>query len=421
MKILRSNTPNKDKLMLLSINYHRPTKETNWSDSVDIVYKDLVTDEVLLQHVTNPEMELYFTKQEHRNYSNNLSFIPIDMVEKDVCKYKDVEKFIAEREGGKYLQYYRHCMESKNRRGLKNLQKCPYVFGSDLDIENLYRIYWMQNYNNDIPKTVSKMYLDIEIDAYDIESGYGESGECPINAVTLIDEPTNTVHTFLLRNDRNPQIATFEDNIESFIESLHEDFDESYGEFEYKIYMYDSEIKLIKDVFNVINILKRNFLMVWNMPYDIPYFINRITNLGYDPKDFICHKDFPVKELYFKKDTINFKVDSKSDFFKVSSYTTYLDQMVLYASLRKGGSELPSYRLTDVAKAEIGDSKLDYGDEANMKTFAYINYEKFVRYNIKDVLLQVGIERSTQDIDNLYLRSYSNVTTYHKNFKQTVL
>ncbi len=74
-------------------------------------------------------------------------------------------------------------------------------------------------------------------------------------------------HTFLLRNDKNPQISEFEENIDEFIEDLHELFDETYGRLDYRIYMYDeeNEIGLIRDLFKLINTLKRDFLMVWNM------------------------------------------------------------------------------------------------------------------------------------------------------------
>ena len=36
-------------------------------------------------------------------------------------------------------------------------------------------------------------------------------------------------------------------------------------------------------------------------------------------------------------------------------------------------------------------------------------------------LLQMGIERKVNDIDTLYLRSYSNCTDYDKIFKQSVM
>jgi DNA polymerase elongation subunit (family B) len=156
------------------------------------------------------------------------------------------------------------------------------------------------------------------------------------------------------------------------------------------------------------------------MGFDIPYIIARIKELGMDPIDVMCHKEFPIKELYYKKDTKNFMVQNKSDFFKISAYTTYLDQMLLYAGLRKGQGEARSYALNAVAQKEVGDEKLDYSEDANIKTLPYVDYKKFVMYNIKDVLLQLGIERKTADIDNVYQRAYSNATSFHKIFKQTV-
>ncbi|WP_216369606.1 hypothetical protein, partial [Brevibacillus sp. MCWH] len=134
----------------------------------------------------------------------------------------------------------------------------------------------------------------------------------------------------------------------------------------------------------------------------------------------MCHKDFKIKELYYKKDHKNFQVQNKSDYFVISSYTVYLDQMIVYAALRKGQGELRSFSLNSVAKKEIGDEKLDYSEDANIKTLPYVDYKKFVIYNIKDVLLQLGIERKTKDIENVYLRAYTNATTYEKVFKQTV-
>ena len=145
-----------------------------------------------------------------------------------------------------------------------------------------------------------------------------------------------------------------------------------------------------------------------------------MLELGMNPVEVMCHKDFKIQEAFFKKDLRNFMIANKGDYFKISSYTVYLDQMIVYASLRKGGSQLRSNALSYIAQVEIGDEKLDYSEDANIKTLPYVNYKKFVKYNIKDVLLQLGIERKTHDIDNVYLRSYTNVTAYSKVFRQTV-
>jgi hypothetical protein len=93
--------------------------------------------------------------------------------------------------------------------------------------------------------------------------------------------------------------------------------------------------------------------------------------------------------------------------------------MELYASIRKGSSELRSYKLNYIAQRELKDSKLDYSEDGDFKLLPYLNFRKFLIYNIKDVLLQVGIERRTSDFDTFYVTSYENATDYTKVFRQT--
>lgn len=418
MKFLNKNKT--DKLMLLNILYHKPSRYNEWNDCLDIIYRDLRTGEKIVECIHAPKMEIYFTKDEYRDYNHHLSFIELDKTYPKIVTYKDMLFEIAKEAGPEYVNTMKELTKQRRISERKNIHKYKYVFGSDMSIENWYRCHWELEYNNNEDKRITKAYLDIETDTIKIPEGYGESGECPINAITVIYEENKTVYTLLLRNDENPQIQEFENNIHEFTGDLHHNFDETYGEFDYRIYMYDEEIDLIKGTFKLLNTLKPDFCMVWNMRFDIPYIINRIKNLGYDPVDIMCHKDFEVKELFFYEDTRSFKIDHRSDYFFISSYTTFLDQMIVYGSLRKGQSEIRSFSLSYISQKEIGDDKLDYSEDGNMKTFAYRNYRKFVEYNIKDVLLQVGIERKTNDIENVYLRASNNVTEYRSVFKQTV-
>lgn len=409
----------KNNIMLVNTIYHNGNKGTEWKDYLDIIYKDLKTGEKHLETLECPEMEIYFTKEEARDYDFNKTFIELEDTEAHVAKYKDLPFYIAKQAGPDYLNFVKDKIQTRDRGAINNVHKYKYVFGSDYDIENWYRIQWYLTKHNEKEKPLTKQFLDIEVDSIDTE-GFPGDGECPINAVTIVDEEDLVSYTFLLRNDKNPQIEEFENSIEEFEADLHEAFDETYGEIDYKFYMYDEEDKLIIDMFKLINTLKRDFILIWNMGFDIPYVVARIKELGMNPVDVMCHKDFPIKEQYYKKDMKNFMVQSKSDFFKISSYTAYLDQMLLYAGLRKGQGELRSYALNAVARQEVGDEKLDYSEDANIKTLPYVDYKKFVMYNIKDVLLQLGIERKTRDIENVYQRAYSNATSYHKIFKQTV-
>ena len=261
----------KDNLMLVNIIYHGPKKQTDYNDYLDIIYKDLKTGEKKLETIESPKIEIYFAKPEARNFDYNRTFIELENAEIHVCNYKDVPFYIAKQAGSEYVNYINNAIKTGNRSKIKNIHKYKYVFGSDYDIENWYKIQWFLNNHNDKEKPITKQFLDIEVDSIDIE-GFPREGECPINAVTIVDEDSMTSFTFLLRNDKNPQIKEFEDTIDEFIQELHDAFDETYGYIDYRFYMYDDERDLIKDVFKLINTLKRDFILIWNMSrVDAPY------------------------------------------------------------------------------------------------------------------------------------------------------
>lgn len=262
MKLLEHLDSNN--LMLINIIYHRGTKGTEYNDYLDIIYKNLKTGEKHLETIENPEIEIYFAKEDCRDYNYNLSFIEMENAVMHRCKFKDLAFYIAKEAGPEYVNYVKNAIQTKNRGAINNIHKYRYVFGSDYDIENWYRIQWFLHNNNDKEKKITKQYLDIEVDSIEIE-GFPTGGNCPINAVTIVDEEDMTAHVFLLRNEKNPLIQEFEDTIDEFIEELHEDFDEVYGEIDYRFYMYDDERELIIDLFKLINTLKRDFLMIWNM------------------------------------------------------------------------------------------------------------------------------------------------------------
>lgn len=408
----------KEDTMFINAIYHNK-KLGGGTDYLEIVYKDLNTGEKFVESIPNPEIDIYFAKEEYRDYNYNKAFMELDKTEMHTTKYNGLPFYIANQAGPQHQNFMEQCKQTGDWGRLNEIHKYQYVFGSDYEIETWVKIQWLLHNDNDRKKPITKQFLDIEADTIDFE-GFSKNGECPINAVTIVDEETLEVHTFLLRNNANPLIREFEDTIDKFTESLHDAFDETYGCLNYMIYMYDDELEMLRNIFRLINTLKRDFLLIWNMDYDINYITARIRVLGVEPESVMCDKGFKVKSLFYKKDHLNFLVQNKGDFFKISSSTVYLDQMIVYAGLRKGQGELRSFSLNAVAKEEVKDTKLDYSEEANIKTLPYVNYNKFVMYNIKDVLLQLGIERKTGDVDNVYQRAYSNATPYNKIFKQTV-
>lgn len=422
MKYLEQKFTKTENLMLINIIYNKPSKNNDFIDSIDVIYKDISTGKKYLEHIENPPMEIYVTKPEYRDYDRGAYVLPIEKVDPFKTTCKNVLRDISDIAGGMYKNYYFECIKTRNSNRLKNLHKYKYVMASDYDPESYYRIQWGLEYNNNTPKKLTKLYSDIEVDGIDVP-GFVDDGVAPINAIALVDEVSRNIYSFLLRNPKNPQIQELEDNIDNFKEKCKEQFEEFYGEWEYKFIFYneEDEIKMIKDYFMLIHLLKRDFIMFWNMNFDANYFIDRIVKLNYNPIDIMCHPDFKDKQCYYFRDTNHFDIKKKKDWFTLSDYTVWVDQMILYAQIRKGQSELGSVKLNIVGKKEIGEQKIDYSEEANIKTLPYVDYEKFVLYNIKDSLLQFGIERRTHDLETLYISSLENYTPYRKCFSETVL
>ena len=106
---------NPDNLMLVNVIYHRPCRESKWNDSIDIVYRDLDENKKKVKHIENPTMDVYFVKDENDNmkYNHNKTFIERDKCYCESIMYKDIEKAIAEKAGGSYLDYYWKCVNEK--------------------------------------------------------------------------------------------------------------------------------------------------------------------------------------------------------------------------------------------------------------------------------------------------------------------
>ena len=434
----------KDSAMLVDIQYIKERKSENTPDILYIIWKDLDTGKKFMQPVKNPAMDIYFEKPEFREHQYNKNCAKIETLNKVTVKAKDIIYAIADDMGEYGQQLLNTCFATRDYKRLREFYLYPHVYGADYDVRVWYRYKWLQSFDNDRIKELTKGYLDIETDFIEA-NGFPNAASDPIDLVTIIYD--NDVYTFILTgreykeinfhglskkeiewemekkklyDKRHEQEEYYYNNQDILYKEIHDKFDESYPNMNYHVYFYNDELKMITHLFQLINTLKLDFIEIWNMRFDIPYIYDRLVALGEDPKEIMCHPDFPIKECYFKDDKINFAVKNRSDYFKCSSYTIFTDQMRNYAAIRKGQQELRSTKLTYIAKREIGDEKLDYSDDGELKTLGYRNWLLYVLYNIKDVLLQKGIEERTTDLDTYYITSYQNITPYENEFKQTV-
>lgn len=419
-------------ISLLNVFYLYPKKDEKTGkyskDSINIIYKDNITNEKKLQVIENPDYEFYMLNDDV-TVDHNLLFIEESKTHKVVCPYRDLEKTIAQLTGNE--EFYYENIRTGNRYANKQLHTLPNVLFSDTNIEDHYRFRFNNLYKNEIIP-ISKTYFDIEADTIHMKGDFPELGECPVNAVSVIID--NKVYSLLLRNSDNPLIQEFEDSINPNLFSELKNFvinavggikqatRYKVANLDYEFLLFDEEIQLIQTLFAIINKGKPDFVLAWNMAFDIPYLIERTKNLGYSPEDIICHPDFKYKVARYYVDERNKnEFAERGDFATISSFSVYLDQMIHFASRRKNQSAISSFKLDYIGEVIAKVRKLDYSHiTTNIAKLPYLDYKTFVFYNIMDTIVQKCIEAKVGDIDYIYGKCMINNTRYQKGHRQTV-
>lgn len=442
--------PEGSDLTLLNNIYIKPKKKDDgkYTDGImNILFKDNLTGQKYIKEIKNPTYRFYMANEDVYLDTHEF-FIPIDKVHPVEVPFNNLEKEIAAQTGNE--EFFYENIRTNNRYANRELHTHPRVYNSDSDIQDHYRARFDELYTNNI-YPVTKSYLDIETKLCRIHHNsltgkkefrriiagdFPEPGEAPINAVTYISDDKKMIYTFLLRDPDNPSMVEFEKNIgpdlfDRFFDLLKRTVGgkkkmTKYGldKFEIQFIFYDEEkeIDMIADLFRLINTDQPDFLLVWNMAFDIPYFIERIKKLGFDPKDIICSPEVKYKECEYYIDEKNKnEFAQRGDYANITCKTVYLDQMIQFASRRKGQSAFTSFALNAIGQAVVGVQKLDYSHiTSDIGELEFLDYEIFVFYNIIDTIVQKCIEDKTQDVNYIFSKCILNDTRYHKGHRQTV-
>jgi DNA polymerase elongation subunit (family B) len=148
-----------------------------------------------------------------------------------------------------------------------------------------------------------------------------------------------------------------------------------------------------KDEFDLL----QKFLEVWNteswrpdilsgwntQAYDIPYLVNRITNLfGEEQASRLSPYNIIKKNTFFEmgKEKVSYDIAG----------ITHLDYLDLYKKFSFSNQE--SYKLDFIAELELGEKKISYEEYGNLTGLYEQNIELFYDYNIKDTYLIIKLE-----------------------------
>lgn len=170
---------------------------------------------------------------------------------------------------------------------------------------------------------------------------------------------------------------------------------------------------------NEIDLLEK-FLQIWNSEkwqpdvvtgwnidnFDIPYLYRRISNLlGKKSADRLSPWNIVREKTINSEGTI--KV------YELHGVAV-LDYLALYKKFSYTPQE--SYKLDHIAEYELGEKKLDYSEYETMHEFYVQNFEKFVDYNIHDVVLVDKLEEKLKFIEQVFAIAYDAKVNYVDTF-----
>jgi DNA polymerase elongation subunit (family B) len=255
------------------------------------------------------------------------------------------------------------------------------VYGGDIQ-------YVYQYLNNEYPNDIDYNFDKIVTYTIDIETAT-ESG---FPKVETANEQILLI-TIKILNDNSVEVFTFN----------------SYENPNVNVRVCANEVDMLRRFIQFMGEHTPDIITGWNIEaFDIPYIINRITNL-LGKKE--AAKLSPWKSIQ--------ESEKKTKFGKtIQAYSiggiAILDYLNLYRKFTYVIRE--NYKLDHIAYVELGEKKLDHSEYATFKDFYSNDWNKFVNYNIRDTELVHNLEKKLKLIELATTLAYMSKTNYEDVF-----
>ena len=338
-------------------------------------------------HVIDPVVRnFYITKPEYQSHNRKKTFEYLSKLDMYTTEQQELSYAVA-----KALD-----MPARGYIPLDKIYSSPYLYGADIDP----RVTIKQDLNLKVESV-----LKYNVGTYDIEQFVGGTNEISLITYSNSDGQIFTaIHKKFLRDNTEEDIRrvliekrnVFRDQLNKEARAVFDSI-----EFKYTFYISDNELNLIKWSFSNIHRLKPDFISIWNMGYDIPTTIERISFRGGNPAAIMCHPDVPerYRVCKFKPDTRKHSHWSfKWDWFSLAGYTQFIDSQSLYSLSRKAKGIEPSLALEVIARKVIGTGKVEASEGKTHYQMHLTEFVNYTVYNVFDSVILILMDNLLQDI-----------------------
>lgn len=142
----------------------------------------------------------------------------------------------------------------------------------------------------------------------------------------------------------------------------------------------------------------------WNVEFfDMPYLVNRIKNLlGFNEAKKLSPWGILNERM------VEFKGKENQSYEPIG--ITVLDYYQLYRKFTFGNQE--SYKLDYISQVELGEKKVDYSEYGNLLELYKKDYQKFIEYNIQDVVLVEKLDDKLKFLEQVMALAYDAKVNY---------
>ncbi len=142
----------------------------------------------------------------------------------------------------------------------------------------------------------------------------------------------------------------------------------------------------------------------WNVEFfDMPYLVNRIKSLlGMSEAKKLSPWGILNERM------VEFKGKENQSYEPVG--ITVLDYYQLYRKFTFGNQE--SYKLDYISQIELGEKKVDYSEYGNLLELYKKDYQKFIEYNIQDVVLVEKLDDKLKFLEQVMALAYDAKVNY---------
>lgn len=375
---------------------HIPSKHPSIPD-VHIVKEQIHNDDGSdptpnLRIIKDYQRSFYVTKPERRNYNEKKEWSPIEDLIEYRCTQSDLRYKVAK------------CLNRDwTKDTMKQLSTSPYLYGTDISSTSLIKRYYQKKYNV-TPTAYSVAAFDVETNIF--------SPHHEIIIATLAFR--NKVFTAI-----DKSFLDGIENVHELVDSATRTYLSEYIEkrkLECECVVVDSEIDVVRAVFNKAHEWMPDFMAIWNMDFDIPRILEACDRAKVDPVDIFSHPSIPkdyrrfwYKQGMKKKVTVSGKekpLNPAEQWHTVYSSSSFyvIDPMSTYRFIRLGSPELPSYSLDSVLEKELGIHKLKFtmaDAYIGMKWHQVMqsNYKiEYIVYNRFDCISMLELDDKIKDL-----------------------